>query len=39
MSGHWVDKCWKLHPQLHPKHCKEVVQEPTKEEVADERVG
>ena len=39
MSGHWVDKCWKLHPQLCPKHGKEVVKAPITKKVGDERVG
>jgi hypothetical protein len=38
-SGHWVDKCWNLHPHIFPKHGKGVVQAPTKAEVANERVG
>jgi hypothetical protein len=39
ISGHWIDKCWKIHTQLNPRHGKEVVQEPAKEKVADEIVG
>lgn len=23
ISGHWVEKCWKLHPQLHPRKGKQ----------------
>lgn len=25
MNGHHIEKCWKLHPQLHPKKDKEVM--------------
>jgi hypothetical protein len=34
MSGHQMEKCWKLHPQLHLKWFKEVVKAPTKRQVA-----
>jgi hypothetical protein len=39
MSGHWIGKCWKVHPQLRPKHGKRVVQAPAKKEEADEGVS
>jgi hypothetical protein len=39
MSGHWIGKCWKVHPQLHPKRGKRVVQAPAKKEEADEGVS
>lgn len=38
MSGHWVDRCWKLHPQLHPMNGKEFFQAPTKEKEAYQRL-
>jgi hypothetical protein len=37
MSGHRMEKCWKLHPQIHPKKDKKVVQAPVKE-VTNEKV-
>jgi len=40
MSGHWVKKCWKLFPQLHPSKGKKIMQAPeeeaTKEKVAQD---
>ena len=38
ISGHWVEKCWKLNPQLHPNKGNKFMQAPeeesTKEKVA-----
>ena len=40
ISGHWVEKCWKLFPQLHPGKGKQSMQAPeeeaTKEKVAQD---
>jgi hypothetical protein len=36
MSGHWIGKCWKVHPQLHPKRGKRVIQAPVKKEEEDD---
>jgi hypothetical protein len=38
MSAHWIDICWKFHPQLHLKQGKKVVHALMKKEVVDERV-
>jgi hypothetical protein len=32
MSGHWNDKCWKLHPQLRKKPVKESMQKKVENE-------
>lgn len=37
ISGNWVEKCWKLFPQLHVGKCKQVLQAP-KEEATKEKV-
>lgn len=37
ISGHWIEKCWKLHPQLHPKKGKKDMQAP-EEEATKEKV-
>jgi hypothetical protein len=39
MSGHWIERCWKLHPQLRIKMGKKIVHSLMKKGVADERVG
>ena len=39
MCGHWVDKCWKVHLELHQRHGKGVVQANRKEKVVYERFG
>ena len=31
LSGHWVDKCWKLHLEMGPKKVKQGMQEPLKQ--------
>jgi len=35
MSGHWIGKCWKVHPQLRPKRGKRVIQALAKKEEED----
>jgi hypothetical protein len=39
MSGHWIGKCWKVHPQICPKRGKRVVQALAKKKEADEGVS
>ena len=38
ISGHWVEKCWKLFSQLHLGKGKKIMQAP-KEEVTKEKVA
>jgi hypothetical protein len=39
MSGHWIGKCWKVHPQLCPKCGKRVTPDIAKKEEAYEGVS
>ena len=38
ISGHWVEKCWKLFPQLHPGKGKQIMQA-LEEEATIEKVA
>ena len=31
LSGHWVEKCWKIHLEIGPKKVKHGMQEPLKQ--------
>jgi len=35
MIGHWIEKCLKLHPYLHPKKEKQVMETLDKEKVEE----
>jgi hypothetical protein len=36
MIGHWIEKCWKLHPELGPKKDKQVMQAPVRQVKTEE---
>ena len=35
ISGHWVKKCWKLFPNLHPSKGREIMQAPEEEAIIE----